>query len=49
MMPKLNWRKAFTIFLSEMRYVLRDRTTIIMMIVLPMIAYPVITIAHFPT
>ncbi len=40
----MNFQRAYTIFLKEIRDVLRDRRTLMVMIVLPILLYPVVMI-----
>ena len=39
-----NFKKIFIIFRHELKYMLRDRTTLFMMILLPIIIYPLISV-----
>ena len=40
----MNYRRTYTIFLKEIRDVLRDRRTLMVMIILPILLYPVVMI-----
>ena len=43
-MKSLNFKKIITIFRHELSYMLRDRTTLLMMILLPIIVYPMMSV-----
>ncbi|HNY12699.1 MAG TPA: ABC transporter permease, partial [Candidatus Wallbacteria bacterium] len=43
-MKSLNFKKIMIIFRHELSYMLRDRTTLLMMILLPIIVYPMMSV-----
>ncbi len=43
-MKSINFKKILTIFRHELSYMLRDKTTLLMMILLPIIVYPLLSV-----